>query len=221
MSTKTARASAERSSVGSSGSRRIRSTPDERRVTILDAAREVMVERGIDAARVTDVAERAGVSHGLVHYYFPTKDDLVAATMRHAAGVGVERLRARVAARTSGMDKLDTLLQLAVPGGAAASDAWVLWVDAWSAGLRDQTVRHVHEELDNAWAGTLVEIIDSGVAAGEFTCPDPQQTATVLTSLIDGLALRLVLRRRGVTRAEILRILRETAAGQLGHTPPS
>jgi AcrR family transcriptional regulator len=183
---------------------------------ILDAAREVMVERGIDAARVTDVAERAGVSHGLVHYYFPTKDDLVAATMRHAAGVGVERLRTRVAARTNAVDKLDTLLQLAIPSGPSASDAWVLWVDAWSAGLRDETVRHVHEELDHAWASTLVEIIDDGVTTGEFTCSDPQQTAMVLTSLIDGLALRLVLRRRGVTRAEILRLLRATAAAELG-----
>ena len=183
---------------------------------ILDAAREVMVERGIDATRVTDVAERVGVSHGLVHYYFPTKDDLVAATMRQAAGVGVERLRTRVAARSTATEKLDTLLQLAIPSGRSASDAWVLWVDAWSAGLRDQTVRHVHEELDEAWADTLVGIIDEGVATGEFTCAAPRQTAMVLTSLIDGLALRLVLRRRGVTRAEILRLLRATAADELG-----
>jgi AcrR family transcriptional regulator len=188
---------------------------------ILDAAREVMVERGIDAARVTDVAERAGVSHGLVHYYFPTKDDLVAATMRYAAGVGVQRLRKRVAARSTAAEQLDTLFHLAIPNGPSASDAWVLWVDAWSAGLRDRTVRHVHEEQDSAWAATLVEIIDSGVAAGEFTCSDPQQTAMVLTSLIDGLALRLVLRRRGVTRAEILRLLRATAAEQLGTAPPA
>jgi AcrR family transcriptional regulator len=186
---------------------------------ILDAAREVMVQRGIDATRVTDVAERAGVSHGLVHYYFPTKDDLVAATMRHAAGAGVERLRNRVAARGSATAKLETLLQLAIPSGPSAGDAWVLWVDAWSAGLRDDTVRHVHEELDNAWAGTLVGIIDEGVAADEFVCADPEQTAMVLTSLIDGLALRLVLRRRGVTRAAILRLLRATAAEQLGLAP--
>jgi AcrR family transcriptional regulator len=200
--------------------RRVRSTPDERRVDILDAARQVMVERGIVATRVTDVAVRAGVSHGLVHYYFPTKDDLVAATMHHVADVGVQRLRRMVAAEPTAQARLDRLLDLAVPGASRASDAWVLWVDAWSAGLRDATVRAVHDELDTAWSGALVEIIDEGVGTGEFSCDDPATTATVLTALVDGLSLRLVLRQRGVTRPGILRMLRAAAAQELATARP-
>ena len=174
-----------------------------------------MVERGLAATRVTDVAERAGVSHGLVHYYFPTKDDLVAATMHHVADVGVERLRRAIAAEPDCGAKLDRLLELAVPSSSRMSDAWVLWVDAWSAGLRDQTVRGVHQELDLAWSTALAEIIEAGVASGEFTCPDPDRTATVLTSLVDGLALRMVLRHHGFTRSHLLRLLRQVAASEL------
>ena len=48
---------------------------------ILDAARDVFAERGLDAS-VADVAERAGVGTATIFRRFPTKEDLCAAVMR-------------------------------------------------------------------------------------------------------------------------------------------
>lgn len=44
--------------------------------TILRCAEEVFLERGYDGARTTEIAQRAGVNHAMIHYYFRTKLDL-------------------------------------------------------------------------------------------------------------------------------------------------
>jgi len=49
----------------------------ETRLQIADAARRLFLERGFEAATVTDIAEAAGVSPATVFNYFPTKEDLL------------------------------------------------------------------------------------------------------------------------------------------------
>ncbi len=51
----------------------------ERRARILEAAEGVLAEDGLAAARVRDVAERAGVAYGLVYHYFGSKEGLARA----------------------------------------------------------------------------------------------------------------------------------------------
>ncbi|KKB85035.1 TetR family transcriptional regulator [Devosia limi DSM 17137] len=60
--------------------RRAEARPDE----VLDAALEMFLEKGFAAAKVEDVARRAGVSKGLVYLYFPSKDALLEAIVRRA-----------------------------------------------------------------------------------------------------------------------------------------
>lgn len=62
-----------------------RDIPREDRVNaILDVATRLFVERGFGETTVADVARQAGVRNGTVHWYFPSKDDLLAAVMLRA-----------------------------------------------------------------------------------------------------------------------------------------
>jgi len=47
---------------------------EERRRAILDAALNVFVERGFEGTRIQEIADRSGLSYGLVYHYFPTKE---------------------------------------------------------------------------------------------------------------------------------------------------
>ena len=49
----------------------------DKRKVILDAAVQVFAEKGFHHARVSDVAERAGVADGTIYLYFRNKDDLL------------------------------------------------------------------------------------------------------------------------------------------------
>lgn len=50
---------------------------DKRRAQLLDAAKRITEEQGLGALTIRAVAERAGVSLGVVHYCFVDKDELV------------------------------------------------------------------------------------------------------------------------------------------------
>lgn len=62
------------------------------RSLLIDAAVDLMAERGITATRTIDVAERAGVAHGTVFVHFPTREDLIAAVVGEHAGQIAVRL---------------------------------------------------------------------------------------------------------------------------------
>jgi AcrR family transcriptional regulator len=64
------------------GQSRYQRRKDERPAEITAAALEVFSEHGYSAARVGEVAERAGVSKGLLYLYFKTKEELFKAVIR-------------------------------------------------------------------------------------------------------------------------------------------
>lgn len=49
----------------------------QRRSSLVDAAYAIIASLGMEGLRTRDVAKRAGIHHATLHYYFPTKDDLV------------------------------------------------------------------------------------------------------------------------------------------------
>ena len=61
--------------------RRPEARPDE----ILDAALSVFAEQGFTAARVEDIARRAGLSKGAVYLYFPSKEAMLNALVEQSA----------------------------------------------------------------------------------------------------------------------------------------
>ena len=55
-----------------------RTTVEERRTEILDVTCQVVIERGFAATRIADIAQKLGVSTGLIHYHFDSKEQLLA-----------------------------------------------------------------------------------------------------------------------------------------------
>jgi TetR/AcrR family transcriptional regulator len=56
--------------------------PEQTRAAILDAAEEELADHGFRGARMVAIARRAGVTHGLLHYYFDSKEGLYEAVVR-------------------------------------------------------------------------------------------------------------------------------------------
>jgi AcrR family transcriptional regulator len=188
---------------------------EQRRNEILEAARVVVLERGLANTRVADVADALGVSTGLIHYHFASKDDLLAATLRHAADADIYRLEKSVASSVDPVERLDRTLREYLPS-PRGDQTWLLWIDTWSAGLRNPVLRDISEELDEAWVRVLEGVIVSGVDAGRFTCADPRASAWRISSMLDGLGLQVVLHRRTMSRSQMLEHARIAAAFELG-----
>ncbi|MCU1452896.1 MAG: transcriptional regulator, TetR family [Acidimicrobiales bacterium] len=72
--------------------RRPRAATEEKRKRILDATEEIMLKDGYAAVSSRSVAAAVGIGAPLVHYYFPTIDELFVAVLRRRAGRNVERM---------------------------------------------------------------------------------------------------------------------------------
>jgi AcrR family transcriptional regulator len=67
---------------------------EEKRRIILDAAVRVLAHKGFHTSRVGDIAEEAGVAHGLLYHYFSSKDEVLETIFRENWGILVERIHA-------------------------------------------------------------------------------------------------------------------------------
>lgn len=169
------------------------SSEDQRRQEILAAAVAVVVERGFAAARVADVAALAGTSTGTVHYYFPTKADLLDAALRYASDRAHERHRAALDALDDPHQQLLALIELQTPEGAVA-DEWSIWLEFWNEARRRPEWRDRNRDIYARWVGWIAEIVRAGVARGQVRPDvDDEEFARRFAGLLDGLAIQCLL----------------------------
>jgi len=189
---------------------------DVRREEILRATCREVIAHGFASTRVRDVADALGVSSGLVFYHFTTKEKLLGEAFRYAAEETLDGLAATAAGGGSALERLDRILRLYFPTGS--SEAWVLWIDAWSQALRDPELAEISRQLDLRWKQTMATVIAEGVAAGEFTCPNPEATAWRLTALLDGLGVQITV-HKVAANGRLLDWVRAAAAAELSVDP--
>lgn len=193
---------------------RTRLNAEERQADILRAAVEQIELRGVAELRLSDVASALGVSNALVIYHFESKENLVAAAFTYAAEADLDHLKLLVARPASAERRIRAAIRWYSPTGKAKG--WRLWIEGWAVSLREPTLRNVAADLDRQWRAALVDVIENGVTAGEFTCPDPRSSAERLTALIDGLAVRMTVHPGLVSRAATDSWVNEALARELG-----
>ena len=183
-----------------------------RKPQILDAAAQVITERGLGGTRIADVAKRVGTSAPAVLYWFESREELLNEALIADEEAFAERISGVLAGDGTAAEKLRRLIEATV-GDSDIS----LWVELWARSLHDPAAAAARLRLDNAWRGMLADLIAAGRAAGEFEQgADPAQAALSLGSLMDGLGVQMTLRDPAVTPAGMLAIVIGHAESLLG-----
>jgi AcrR family transcriptional regulator len=84
----------------------------EKRKRLLDAAVRVFARAGYHGSRVGDIAEEAGVAHGLLYHYFSSKEEVLQTIFRENWGELIERFRAVEAADEPAGEKLEGIAKI-------------------------------------------------------------------------------------------------------------
>jgi AcrR family transcriptional regulator len=174
----------------------------ERRQEILEAAAQVIAERGLCETRIVDVAKEAGASAALVMYYFESKDRLLTEALTFTEDRFYSQAFNELTNLSSARDQLTLLIEESCPRPRADSDVtddWALWIELWSRGLRDPDAAKKRSALDRRWRWTIADVVRSGQRDGEFAPIDADEFSLHLASLIDGLALQVILEDEEVT----------------------
>ena len=192
----------------------------DRHQEILDAAARVITDRGLAETRISDIADQAGVSPGLILYYFESKDRLLAEALTFANDQFYLRTSREIRRIPSAREQLRRLIDLSVPGFLpeySRLDEWALWVEVWVRALRDPDMAKDREALDQRWRSQLAETIRGGQTAGEFASnEDPHELALRIAAIIDGLAIQVIMDDSEVTTDRMHRTCMEVCAQALG-----
>jgi AcrR family transcriptional regulator len=184
-----------------------------RRPELLAAAAAVIRERGLENARVADVAEQAGTSAPSVLYYFASKVELLKEALTSAEEGFYDDLAVELPDIESARERLIRIVQYGA--GEGDYDA-ALWMELWARALRDPELAATRAELDGRWRRTIAEVVRYGQERGEFGPADPEGFAVLLASLLDGLAVQIALRDMEVTPDRVRELALELAERELG-----
>jgi AcrR family transcriptional regulator len=189
-------------------------TPSERREAIVAASVDVARRKGLASTTVRDVAAEMGTSSGLIHHYFASMDDVLAAAFEVVARQDLE-VSARLMSRAgSPVEALRIFFRTYTPSDK--DWAFQLWLDAWAEAARRPAVQATSRRLNLEWQGLLEGTIRDGVAVGAFTCRDPGGAAWRILSLLDGLALQVVAHGTTISRRDVVAWSTAAAERELG-----
>lgn len=172
--------------------------PEERRERILRSTVEVVRTRGFAGARVSDIAEAAGTSQGLVLYHFRSLAGALDAALTLLEDEFYDDLARDLQEQVGPVERLRHMADLGAGHGPAVGD-WRLWLELWVRALHDPDARATRESLDRRWRAALREVIAEGAAAGDFDPVDVDAAVMRLAALMDGLAIQLALEDADMT----------------------
>jgi AcrR family transcriptional regulator len=189
-------------------------SPADRREAIVTATVDVARRKGLASTTVRDVAAEMGTSSGLIHHYFDSMDDVLAAAFEVVAAQDLEISAGLMAEAPTATEALRIFFRTYTP--ADKDWAFQLWLDAWAEAARRPAVQVTSRRLNLEWQALLERTIRSGVAAHAFQCADPAGAAWRILSLLDGLALQVVAHGTTITRRDVVAWSTEAAERELG-----
>jgi len=189
--------------------------PSDRKHAILDAACRVIAEVGAARMRVADVAREAGVSTALVHYYFPSRADVIEQAFAHADDRADAVAEALLRDIRTGRSRVEKLLAIWAGDDPAIRANWAVWNEMWQYAAHNERARALVETSHRRWLEQIHDLIAEGV--GDASIPagvDVRSAARRLAACADDWGREALLGLR--TAAELRADLVAAAEHELG-----
>lgn len=151
---------------------------DARPAEIVSAAYDIFSEKGFAAARLDDIARRAGVSKGALYLYFATKQDIFEAVVKDAVAPNIEAIETFALAFPG---RFEDLIRMMVPRVAEMAERTglgkVIKMVIGESGNFPEIARIWHDDVIARAIGLLTGVIARAQARGEVRPGDPRQYA--------------------------------------------
>lgn len=169
---------------------RQRQPTEIRRVLIVDAARDVIAERGLSATTVRDIAQAGGVSIGTLTYHFAGVAEILSEVLDREMALFYEPIvdKARTAER--GADGLQTLIDCFFSDDERTVQHWRLWLDFWSVSVHDEQHATWQREIYLRWRADVQRMFTLAAEQGHLAGADVDTTLSDFLAMFDGLAVQ-------------------------------
>jgi AcrR family transcriptional regulator len=164
----------------------------EKAQRIVEAMRASVGKRGAAASTFDVVAREAGVSRGLLHYYFGSKERLMVEVVRSDCDTRVAALEERLATATSA-DEFVAFLVQTLEAFLSDEPSQAVLYEMLSASRRSEEIRAELAELYRRWRGHLAAALEEKQREGVVKLDAaPEDVAALLFALGDGMGLQVI-----------------------------
>jgi AcrR family transcriptional regulator len=161
---------------------------------IVDAMRASVARRGAAGSTFDHVAREAGVSRGLLHYYFGTKERLLVEVVRRDTDIRMSLLDETLADAHTADDFVDALVRSLEDLVENDPDFVTLWFELFTVARRNEEIGAEVAELTRRTRAHVADLLEVKQGEGVIHLHDePEAVTTVLFALADGLAMRMLL----------------------------
>jgi AcrR family transcriptional regulator len=159
---------------------------------IIEAMRTSVGTRGAAGSTFDHVAREAGVSRGLLHYYFGSKERLLVEVVRHDCEIRIRDMEERLARADSVDAIVATLVDFLEEFVGDEPGSQAVLYEMLSASRHSDEIRAELAELYRRWRAHLAEALSEKERRGVVKLQgDPESVASTLFALGDGLGLQL------------------------------
>jgi AcrR family transcriptional regulator len=167
--------------------------PGDKATRIVEAMRASVAARGFNASTFDQVARAAGVSRGLLHYYFGTKERLLVEAVRRECEVRYEQLDASFANAGSADEVLAALVQTFEDFIGEGPSPAVMFFEVLTLAQRNAEIAAQLAELGRRMRAHIADGLRAKAQAGVLELrADADTAATFVLALADGLTVRLM-----------------------------
>jgi AcrR family transcriptional regulator len=170
-----------------------RSLSGEKAQRIIDAMRSSVAQRGTAGSTFDVVSREAGVSRGLLHYYFGTKEQLLAEAVRRDCELRLERLQRQLSTAKTADDFIALMAQSLQDTISEDPEFVTLVFELFTLSRRNAEIAVAYEGLMRSTREQVAGMLASAQGDGVLHLhAEPDAVAEVLFSLGDGFALRML-----------------------------
>ncbi len=170
-----------------------RSLSGEKAQRIIDAMRLSVARRGTAGSTFDHVSREAGVSRGLLHYYFGTKEQLLLEAVRRDCELRLERLERQLTTAQTADDFIELMAQNLRTNLREEPEYLTLVFELFTLSRRNNDIAAEYAALMRRTREQLAAMLAVAQREGVVHLhAEPEAVAEVLFSLADGLALRML-----------------------------
>jgi len=168
-------------------------TADAKSRRILAAVRSILAQKGYAGTTINLVAVEAGVSRGLLHYYFKNKEEMLATVIRDNMQLSVRLVSNLIENCSSAADFAKQLVSALRHVLKHDPDFFHLFFEGWAVARQSTVVRQTLDELYGQFRWAMTDGLEKAKDNGKINPSLPvTSTAVYLTGLIDGLGLQMI-----------------------------
>jgi TetR/AcrR family transcriptional regulator, transcriptional repressor of bet genes len=163
------------------------SNKEDRQREIVSGLMRVMAERGYEKASIQAIAGAAGLTAGLVHYHFRSKQEVLLALVERLVGLMRMRLERRLADARDPWDRLDAYIDayLALDESSDA-EAVACWVAIGAEALRQPEVKSTYRQTIRAELEALEQLVRDVLVRDGGAIERARDIAAALLSAVQG-----------------------------------